>query len=164
MIDSTAEISITNVLVNASGRNRRPAWPVSVKTGRNATAMISSEKKIAGVTSLAASASSACRSAPLAFGACSSRLCAASIITISASTVAPIAMAMPPRLMMVDGMSSSAMGMNDSATLIGSDRIGSSELRMCNRNRMITRLTVIPSSISACFSVSIERPMRAERS
>ena len=74
----------------------------------------------------------------------------------AASTVAPIAMAMPPRLMIVDGMSSSTIGMNDSATLIGSDRIGSSELRKWSRNSMITRLTTIASSMSACLSVSID--------
>ena len=33
----------------------------------------------------------------------------------------------------------------------GSDRIGSSELRRWSRNRMITRLTTIASSISACL-------------
>jgi len=37
-------------------------------------------------------------------------------MTISASTVAPIAMAMPPRLMMVEGMSIRYIGMNESAT------------------------------------------------
>ena len=122
--------------------------------------MISSEKKIAGVTSLRR-----LDQEPVAVGAGRRRArasCgAASIITISASTVAPIAMAMPPRLMIVDGMSSSTIGMNDSATLIGSDRIGSSELRKWSRNSMITRLTTIASSISACFSVSIERSISA---
>ena len=34
-------------------------------------------------------------------------------MTISASTVAPMAMAMPPRLMIVDGMPSRYIGMND---------------------------------------------------
>ena len=54
--------------------------------------------------------------------------------------------------------------MNDSATLIGSDRIGSSELRKWSRKRMITRLTTIASSMSACLSVSIDRSMSPERS
>ena len=52
-------------------------------------------------------------------GACSSFLCDASIITISASTVAPIAIAMPPRLMIVDGMSSRYIGMNGERDAIG---------------------------------------------
>jgi len=135
---------------------------VSVKTGKNATAMISREKKMAGVTSFAASASSLCRSAP--GPACSSFLCDASIMTISASTVAPIAMAIPPRLMIVDGMSRRTMGMKEMATLMGSDKIGKSELRKCSRKRMITRLTTIASSMSACSSVSMERPMSPDRS
>jgi hypothetical protein len=124
--------------------------------------MMSSEEKMAGVTSLAASARSFGRSAP--GPACSSFLCAASIVTISASAVAPMAMAMPPKLMIVEGMSSSTMGMNDSATLIGSDRIGRSELRRCRRNKMITRLTVTASSVSACLRVSIDRSPTPERS
>ncbi len=130
VIDRIAEMSITAVLVYASGRNSRPAWPGRVKTGKNAMAMMSREKKIAGVTSFAAAASSLCRSA--LGGACSSFLCDASIITISASAVAPIAMAIPPRLMrveMVEGMSSRYMGMNESATAIGSEMMGRSELR-----------------------------------
>ena len=58
VMDSTAAASITNVLVYARGLNSLPAWPVRPNTGKNATAIISSEKKIAGVTSRAASASS----------------------------------------------------------------------------------------------------------
>ena len=66
--------------------------------------MMSSEKKIAGVTSRAASASSFCRASSLrSGGAFSSFLWAASTITISASTVAPIAMAIPPSDMIVAG-------------------------------------------------------------
>ena len=56
-------------------------------------------------------------------------------MTISASTVAPIAIAIPPRLMIVDGMSSSTMGMNDSATLMGNERMGSSRLRKCKQEQ-----------------------------
>ncbi len=93
VMERTAADSITKVLVQASGVKSRPACPVSVNTGRKATAMMSSEKNSAGVTSRAASASSRWRSAP--GGACSSFLWLASIITISASTVAPMAMAMP---------------------------------------------------------------------
>ena len=52
VIESSAAESITNVFVYASGLKSRPAWPVRPNTGRNETAMISSEKKIAGVTSL----------------------------------------------------------------------------------------------------------------
>ncbi len=124
--------------------------------------MMSSEKKMAGVTSRAASASRAWRSAP--GPACSSLLWEASIMTISASTVAPMAMAIPPRLMMVEGMSSRYIGMKERATAMGSDRIGSSALRKCSRNTMITRLTTIASSIRACMRVSMARWMRSERS
>jgi len=39
----------------ASGLNSRPSWSTSTKTGRNATAMTSSEKKTEGPTSFSAS-------------------------------------------------------------------------------------------------------------
>ena len=87
--------------------------------------MISSEKKIAGVTSFAASCE---QPSPLGFGQILRRvlelLVAASIITISASTVAPIAIAMPPSDMIVAGMSKRYIGMNASATASGKLRIG----------------------------------------
>ena len=50
---------MAKVLVNASGLNSRPAWPLSAKIGRNATVMMSSEKKIGGPTSCAAAISTA---------------------------------------------------------------------------------------------------------
>ena len=56
VIDRSAAESITIVLVNASGQKSRPACPVRPKTGMKETAMIRREKKIAGVTSRAASA------------------------------------------------------------------------------------------------------------
>ena len=85
-------------------------------------------------------------------------------MTISASTVAPMAIAIPPRLMIVDGISSRYMGMNASATLMGKLRIGSRALRRCSKNKMITMLTTTASSMSACVKVLIERSMRSERS
>jgi hypothetical protein len=54
--------------------------------------------------------------------------------------------------------------MNDSATLMGSDRIGNRLLRKSSRKRMITRLTVIASSSRACFRCRFERSIRLERS
>src|SRR5881394_1051713 len=62
--DASAANAIANVFVNASGLNSRPAWPLSAKIGRNAAVMMSSEKKIGGPTSCAASISNFCREAP----------------------------------------------------------------------------------------------------
>ena len=124
--------------------------------------MMRSEKKMAGVTSRAASASSRWRSAP--GGACSSFLWLASIITISASTVAPTAMAMPPRLMMVAGMSRSHMGTKATATASGRESMGRSAERRCSRKRMMTAETTTASSRSAVLRVSMDRRISAERS
>ena len=62
-------------------------------------------------------------------GARSNRLWAFSTSTILASTIAPIAIAMPPRLMILEFMPRKYIGMNDSPTAIGSAIIGTSELR-----------------------------------
>ena len=69
--------------------------------------MMSRLKKSAGPTSTAASISTSVRGLP--GGARSSRLWAFSIMTMAASTMAPMAMAMPPRLMMLELKPSSHM-------------------------------------------------------
>ena len=69
--------------------------------------MMSRLKKSAGPTSTAASISTSRRGLP--GGARSSRLWAFSIMTMAASTMAPMAMAMPPRLMMLELRPSSHM-------------------------------------------------------
>ena len=54
VIDRIVAKIIANVFVNASGRNMRPSCASSRNTGRNDTTMITSEKKIAHPTCLAA--------------------------------------------------------------------------------------------------------------
>jgi hypothetical protein len=85
-------------------------------------------------------------------------------MTISASTVAPMAMAIPPRLMMVAGMSRKYMGTKASATAMGSDSMGSSAERTWSRKIRITAATVSISSSSARLSVPMERKMSSVRS
>ncbi len=127
-------------------------------------AMISSEPKIAGVTSRAASERRRPRSSSERFSAPSRCLCAASTITISASTVAPMAMAMPPSDMIVAGTPSSRIGMKAASTARGRERIGSSALRRCSRKSAMTAATTIISSTRVCRSVSMARSMSAARS
>ena len=100
VIDRIAAANIANVLVYASGRNSRPAWPASVKIGRKLTVMSSSEKKIGRPTSLQASMMMRLRSLP--GGAAARRTCAFSISTMAASASSPIAIAMPPSDMMFE--------------------------------------------------------------
>ena len=98
--DSKAAAAIAKVFVKANGLNSRPSWASSVKIGRNDTVMIRRLKNSAGPTSTAASINTSLRG--LSGGARSRCLCAFSIITMAASTIAPIAIAMPPRLMMFE--------------------------------------------------------------
>lgn len=55
VMERSAANPIENVFVHASGANRRPSVPWRVNTGRNATVMTSSEKKMGRPTSWSAS-------------------------------------------------------------------------------------------------------------
>ena len=74
------------------------------------SATISSEKNSAGPTSSAAAEIACQRSSPASarpgFACCQASifLCAFSIVTTAASTIAPMAMAMPPSDMMLESM------------------------------------------------------------
>ena len=94
--------------------------------GRNETAITSSEKNNGRPTSFAAVMIVSVRSAN---GFCSSRLCAFSTITIAASTMAPMAIAIPPRDMMFEVTFRYAIGMKDSRTATGRIRITTRALR-----------------------------------
>ena len=76
-----------------------------------------------------------------------------SIMMIDASTMAPMATAMPPSDMMLAVSPWKNIGMNASSTPIGRVRIGTSALRTWSRNRKMMRLTTIISSISVRRSV-----------
>jgi hypothetical protein len=160
--DSSAAAAIAKVLVKASGLNSRPSCDSRVKIGMNETVMISRLKNSAGPTSAAASIRIATREWP---GAARSRcLCAFSIMTIAASIMAPIAIAMPPRLMMLEPIPSSFIAPNAISTPTGSIRMATSALRTCSRNTMQTSATTMLSSSSVCRSVSIAALIRLERS
>ena len=128
--------------------------------------MISSEKNSAGPTSLPASMIACARPrAPSSPGGSRSRcLCAFSIITIAASIIAPMAMAMPPRLMMFELMPSQRMQMKAISTPTGSMMMATSALLTCSRNTTQTAATISDSSSSVVVSVRIARWIRSERS
>ena len=157
-----AAAAIANVFVKASGPNSRPSCDSSVKIGRNDTVMTSSEKNSAGPTSAAASIKISMRGLP--GGARSRCLCAFSIMTIAASIIAPMAMAIPPRLMMLEPMPSSFMARNAISIPTGSIRIATKALRTCSRKTMHTRATTRLSSNSVDFSVAMARWINSERS
>ena len=97
---------IEYVLVNASGLKRRPSVASSVKTGRNEIVMTRSEKKIDGPTSCIAWMMTSVRAGASAAWPAASRptrpsfLWMFSMMMIDASTIAPMATAMPPSDMM----------------------------------------------------------------
>ena len=87
--------------MKASGLNSFPDAPSSVKIGRKETVITSSAKKTLGATSCMAARITASRGpARPALSQASSRVCTFSTRMIAASTIAPIAIAIPPRDMM----------------------------------------------------------------
>ena len=83
---------------------------------------------------------------------------------IAASTMAPMAMAIPPSDMIFAVRCIAAKGMNDNKIAVGNMMIATNALRKCQRKRMQTRLTMMLSSISFSRSVSMERRINCERS
>ena len=75
---------------------------------------------------------------------------------ITASTMAPMAMAMPPSDMMLAVMPIPRKGMNAISTAIGIVSIGMSALGMCHKNSSTTSDTVMITSITVVLRVSIE--------
>ncbi len=124
--------------------------------------MISREKKSEGPTSVAASIRiSVLDFLPSSRSRC---LCAFSTITTAASTMAPIAMAMPPRDMMFALIPWWYITMNETRMPSGSVRIATKALRTWKRKSTQTSATMAISSRSFSCSVSTARSMSPARS
>ena len=124
--------------------------------------MISRLKNRAGPTSDAASISTSTRGLP---GSDLSRcLWAFSIITMAASIMAPMAMAIPPRLMMLAPIPSARMAVKAIRRPTGSMIIATNDDRTCSRNTKVTRATTILSSSRVVRRVSMADRIRSDRS
>ncbi len=165
VIASSAAIAMARFLEYASGLKRRPSWSTSVKIGRNATAITSSEKKTDGPTSLRARSRTSWKS-PLRPPSIhsSSRLYAFSTSTIAPSTSTPIEIAMPASDIRFASTPMSLSGMNESATDAGIVRIGTIDDGKCQRNNRMMSETTSISSASLCETVLIAARMSSERS
>ncbi len=128
----TAAAAIAYVFVNASGLKSRPSCASSAKTGINETVITSSDQNNAGPTSFDASRMiSHCplRSETGLSDSCSKCLCAFSIMIIAASTIAPIAIAIPPSDMIFALTPCIRMTMNDKRIAVGSVKTATKALR-----------------------------------
>ena len=154
---------MAKVLVNASGANIRPSCASSVNTGRKLRVIINSEKNNGGPTSFEAAITICQRFSSVSpfFSMC---LCMFSTITMAASTMAPMAMAIPPNDMMLALMPMRSMTINAIRIPTGSEKIITSEERRWNKNTAHTSATTRNSSISLPNRVSTERSINAERS
>ena len=161
--DSNAAAAMAKVLVKASGLNSRPSCASSVKIGRNDTVMISRLKNSAGPTSAAASISTSTRG-----------LSGRGALQMLVGVLDHHDGGVDHR---ADGDGDAAeahdVGADARAAFIaanairmptGSMMIATSALRTCSRNTMQTSATMMLSSISVVFSVSIAASIRLERS
>ncbi|KAA8636973.1 hypothetical protein FZN37_004374 [Enterobacter hormaechei] len=136
----------------------------------NDSVMISSEKNSAGPTSAADSPITLQRSCPvrlrpgLSACQCSRCLCAFSIMTTAASTMAPTAMAMPPSDMMLALTPWYRITRKAAITPSGSEMIATNAERRWNRNTRHTTATTMNSSISLCVRLSTARLIKPDRS
>ena len=111
--------------------------------------MMSSEKNTPGPTSRTASMTVRRRASLSASAPSSDSLrLAFSTITIEASTIVPIAIAIPPSDMMLAVMPCADMITNAPSTPRGSVIRATKAERTCSRKMKITSATAIPSSIS----------------
>jgi hypothetical protein len=81
-----------------------------------------------------------------------------------ASTSTPIAMAIPPRDMMLEVTPINFMVMKAISTEIGRVSTITRALWKCSRKTRMTSETTTDSSIRLCFKVSMARSIRSERS
>src|SRR5260221_12194849 len=145
---SIAAKNIEKVFVNASGLNKRPSWASSEKTGMKLTVMTSSAKKSGLPTLLAAAMITSTRSTFVGSRPFSSRkgsrnLCAFSTMMMAESTMAPMAIAMPPSDMMLQVKPSQYIGRNERKMAIGSGMMAANAERMCQRKIKDTHATRI---------------------
>ena len=87
-----------------------------------------------------------------------------SVITIPASTSTPMAIAMPVRDMMFEGIPNRRIRMNETRIEAGRGRVTIRMLRKCQRKKTCMSVTRMISSISASFRVAIAREIRSLRS
>ena len=80
-------------------------------------------------------------------------MCVCSTTTMAASTIAPMAIAMPPSDMMFDVSPIILIGMNAMMMAIGIVTIGMMALGTCQRKIRMTSATMISSSISVLLQV-----------
>ena len=87
-----------------------------------------------------------------------------STMTMAASIMAPMAMAIPPRLMMSAPTPRSRMAMKAMRMPRGRVTMATSALRACQRKRRVTSATTSDSSRSLTLRVSMARWIRSLRS
>ncbi len=133
--------------------------------GRNETAITRRAKKLGPATSFTASMTTEGKATVRPVRSHSSSfLWVCSTTTMAASTMAPMAMAMPPSDMMFEVIPRAFMGMKEITIATGMVTMGMIALGMCHRKMRITRETMATSSITVRLRLSIDWRISSERS
>jgi len=160
---------MAKVLVKASGVKSSPSWPERAKMGRKETTTSASAKKMGRPTCCAAwmivsKRSAGVSSRPRTSLLRRSFLCAFSIMTMLASIMAPMAMAMPPRLMMLLPMPNSFISRKVVPMTRGRMSSTISDERRCMRNSPMTATTMMLSSMRVLLRLPMALSINPERS
>src|SRR5262249_38569346 len=161
---SKDENATESVLVHASGRNILPSSASTNNTGRNETAMMSSEKNSAGPTCLAASIKIRVRLCLVTSPASERCRYPVSTMTMEASISTTIASENPPNDMLLLRMCRKYIGMNAARSATGKVRMGMSADLKWKRNAMVTKLTTTHSSSKSRWRVLMDSLISPERS
>ncbi len=146
VIESNAPISIAKVLVKAKGVKSRSSCPLKAKIGRKDTTIIIKAKNTGAPTCCALLRIVSLLSYSVYTGLWARFLCAFSIITIAASTIAPIAIAIPPKLIILDSIPKIAISKKLYSTHSGKVTMIISALLKCSKNTALTSKTITLSS------------------
>ncbi|CAI8168918.1 MAG: Uncharacterised protein [Pseudidiomarina mangrovi] len=153
----------------AKGANSRPSCASRANTGTKLMVIISSDRNSAGPTSLLALPINCQCAAPRGSWPCSWRYCSSclwafSTITIAASTNAPIAIAMPPKLIILALIPSQRITAKLINTASGRVITATKVERKCSKNNKVISPTKAISSSNFCRRLSTARSIKAERS
>ena len=119
MIDKIAPVIMAKDLVNAKGVKSLPSCPVKAKIGKNETTTRTNAKNIGRPTCFADFIMISTLSSFEIFSFPCKYLWAFSTITIVASTIAPIAIAIPPKLIIFEPIPKAFISKKLISTVIG---------------------------------------------
>ena len=152
--------SIANIFVNASGVKSFHSWPVRANIGTNERIIISMANMSGHATSFVDSVIIFVLSLSVRCSVHNNLLYAFSVTTIAASTIVPIAIAIPPSDMIFEGILNNFIHANVMSIPTTSDTAVISEAPKFHKKRKSIITVIIISAVSIDESVDIASLIR----